>query len=58
MNDTKARPRPGKTAKYVLLGVLLCAAVGLVCFFAGQAAVRNSEKNASLDAVVVESRLA
>lgn len=58
MNDTKARPRPVKLAKYLLLGVLLCAAVGLSCFFAGQAAARNSKENAKLDAVVVENRLA
>ena len=58
MNDTQARPRPVKTLKYLLLGVLLCAAIGLSCFFAGQTAARNSKDNAKLDAVVVENRLA
>lgn len=58
MNDTKARPRPMKTVKYLLLGVLLCAGVGFACFLLGQAAERNSRDNAQLDAVVVESRLA
>ncbi len=57
MNDTQVRPRPVKALKYILLGLLLCAAVGLACFFAGQAAVRNSQENAKLDAVVVENRL-
>lgn len=58
MNDTQARPRPMKTVKYLLLGVLLCAGVGFACFLLGQAAERNSRDNAQLDAVVVESRLA
>ena len=58
MNDVQTRSRPAKTAKYLLLGVLLCTVVGLVCFFAGRAAVRNSQGNTKLDAVVVENRLA
>lgn len=57
MNDTQVRPRPGKTVKYLLLGILLCAGVGLACFLLGQAAARNSRDNTMLDAVVVESRL-
>lgn len=57
MNDTKTRPRPVKMVKYLLLGILLCTAVGLSCFLAGQAAARNSKENAKLDAVVVENQL-
>lgn len=57
MNDTQARPRPVKALKYILLGLLLCIAVGLCGFFAGQAALRNSQDNVRLDAVVIGNQL-
>lgn len=57
MNDTQARPRPVKALKYILLGLLLCIAVGLCGFFTGQAALRNSQDNARLDAVVIGNQL-
>ncbi len=57
MNDTQARPRPVKALKYILLGLLLCIAVGLCGFFVGQAALRNSQDNARLDAVVIGNQL-
>lgn len=57
MNDTQVRPRPVKALKYILLGLLLCGAVGLCGFFAGQAVLRNSQQNARLDAVVIGNQL-
>ena len=51
----KNRLRPFRTAKYLLLGVLLCAVVGTVCWFAGRGGV---EETTELDAVVLDdSRL-
>lgn len=57
MTDTQARPKPVKALKYILLGLLLCVAVGLCGFFAGQAALRNSQQNTKLDAVVIGNQL-
>ncbi|MCI8651147.1 MAG: DUF4230 domain-containing protein [Oscillospiraceae bacterium] len=59
MSDTQApvRPRPVKALKYALLGILLCAAVGLACFFLGRSAAQNSKENVQLDAVVLETQL-
>lgn len=57
MSDTQTRTRPVKALKYVLLGLLLCVAVGLCGFFAGQAALRNSQQNTKLDAVVIGNQL-
>lgn len=50
----KNRLRPFRTAKYLLLGVLLCAVVGTVCWFAGRGGV---EETSELDAVVLENQL-
>ena len=50
----KNRLRPFRTAKYLLLGVLLCAVVGTVCWFAGRGGV---EETTGLDAVVLENQL-
>ena len=50
----KNRLRPFRTAKYLLLGVLLCAVVGTVCWFAGRGGV---EETTELDAVVLENQL-
>ena len=47
----KNRLRPFRTAKYLLLGVLLCAVVGTVCWFAGRGGV---EETTGLDAVVLD----
>lgn len=57
MNETQTRPRPVKALKYILLGLLLCAAVGSCGFFAGQSAARSSRENTELNAVVMENRL-
>ena len=58
MSDTQTRTRPGKVLKYILWGLLLSIAVGAAGFFMGQKVLRDSQQNAQLDAVVVESRLA
>ena len=50
----KNRLRPFRTAKYLLLGVLLCAVAGTVCWFAGRGGV---EETTELDAVVLENQL-
>lgn len=50
----KNRLRPFRTAKYLLLGVLLCAVVGTVCWFTGRGGV---EETTELDAVVLENQL-
>ncbi len=57
MQETKPRLRPLKTAQYLLLGILLCAVVGLVCFFGGRASAGGKAENTKLDAVVLETRL-
>lgn len=57
MNDTQTRARPVKALKYILLGLLLCAVVGLCGFLAGQTALRNSQQNTKLDAVVIGNQL-
>ena len=56
MERTREKNRlwPFRTAKYLLLGVLLCAVVGTVCWFAGRVGV---EETTELDAVVLENQL-
>ena len=49
--------RPFKTVKYLLLGVLLCAAVGLAGFLGGRY-LQNHPAEPEISAVVLESRLA
>ena len=51
------RLRPVKSMKYLSRGVLLCALVGLVCFFGGRMSAENREKSPHLDAVVLEAQL-
>ena len=51
------RLRPVKSMKYLSRGVLLCALVGLVCFFGGRMTAENREKSPHLDAVVLEAQL-
>ena len=58
MSDTQTRTRPGKALKYILWGLLLSIVVGTAGFFMGQKVLRDSQQNAELDTVVVESRLA
>ena len=53
----KTRLHPYKTAKYICLGILLCAAIGAAGFFGGRYAGANSEKAPEVSAVVLESRL-
>lgn len=55
MPDTKLHPL--KTARTLVLGAVLCAAVGLGCFLAGRAAA-DSAKAPQLDAVVLQAQLA
>ncbi len=59
-NTTAPAPeklRPVKSMKYLFRGVLLCALVGLVCFFGGRMTAENREKSPHLDAVVLEAQL-
>ncbi len=49
--------RPWKTAKYLWLGILLCALVGALCFFAGRLSSGDGDTPTKLDAVVLEGRL-
>lgn len=55
MQDTKLHPL--KIVRTLALGAVLCAAVGLACFFGGRRSVQNSDENTHLDAVVLETRL-
>lgn len=57
MLGTETRVIPLKTAKYLLLGILLCAAVGLACFFGGRASADGQGNNTELNAVVLENQL-
>ena len=52
MTDT--HPRPVKTIRYLLLGILLCALVGAACFWAGR---NTGNSQTTADAVVLENRL-
>ena len=47
---------PLKTAKYLWLGILLCALVGGACFFGGRWSAGQSE-NTQIDAVVLQNQL-
>lgn len=49
--------RPLKTIQTLVLGAVVCAAVGLGCFFGGRNSVQDNEERARLDAVVLETRL-
>ncbi len=53
-----AELHPLKTAKYLWLGVLLCAVVGAVCFLGGRLAAGSGGQTADLSAVVVKNQLA
>ena len=57
MTGTEPRVRPLKTAKYLLLGIVLCAVVGLVCFFGGRVSAGGTANRAVPDTVVLETRL-
>ena len=47
---------PLKTAKYLWLGILLCALVGGACFLGGRWSAGQSE-NTQIDAVVLQNQL-
>jgi hypothetical protein len=49
--ETKTKRKP---LKYIVLGILLCAAVGAGCYFLGRAGTKTDTR---LSAVAVESRL-
>lgn len=55
MPETKLHPL--KTVRTLVLGVILCAAVGLGCFLAGRAAADAAAQPPQIDAVVLQSRL-
>lgn len=56
MAETKEKPHPFRTLKYLLLGILLCAAVGLAGFLGGRY-VQDHPEEPEISAVVLESRL-
>lgn len=53
------RPRihPIRSLRLVIFGVLLCAIVGLICYFAGRSSGSAIQPHTELDAVVLENRL-
>lgn len=55
MPETKLHPL--KTARTLVLGVILCAAVGLGCFLAGRSAAGAPSQPPRIDAVVLQARL-
>lgn len=57
MQETREKRHPLKTVRTLVLGVALCAAVGLGCFFAGRSSAGEHEENTRLDAVMLEARL-
>lgn len=57
MNATKSKLHPFKTAKYLWLGILLCAAVGAICFLGGRISASQSAQQPQLSAVVLEQQL-
>lgn len=56
METTRERMHPFKTVRYLLFGILLCAAVGIACFIGGRLSAGDSDA-AELSAVVLEQRL-
>lgn len=55
--EKKPRFRPIRSLRLVIFGVALCAAVGVVCFFAGRAGGGAIRQSVELDAVVLENQL-
>ena len=55
MEMLKERVHPFKTVRYVLLGILLCAAIGIACFMGGRLSVGDAAPE--LSAVVLEQKL-
>ena len=56
MSRENASLHPLKTAKYLWLGILLCALVGGACFLGGRWSAGQSE-NTQIDAVVLQNQL-
>ena len=56
MSRENASLHPLKTAKYLWLGILLCALVGGACFLGGRWSAVQSE-NTQIDAVVLQNQL-
>lgn len=56
MEMLKERVHPFKTVRYVLLGILLCAAIGIACFMGGRLSAGDAAPE--LSSVVLEQRLA
>lgn len=57
MNATKPNIHFLKTAKYLWLGILLCAAVGLVAFWGGRLTAGEAGGSVKPDTVVLENQL-
>lgn len=56
MSTVKEPLHPLKTARYLWLGILLCALVGGACFLGGRWSAGRSE-NVQIDAVVLQNQL-
>jgi len=56
METTRERVHPFKTVRYLLFGILICAAVGTACFIGGRLSAGGSDAP-ELSAVVLEQRL-
>ena len=56
MSTLKEPLHPLKTARYLWLGILLCALVGGACFLGGRWSAARSE-NVQIDAVVLQNQL-
>ncbi|HJB12494.1 MAG TPA: DUF4230 domain-containing protein [Candidatus Oscillibacter excrementigallinarum] len=56
MSTVKEPLHPLKTARYLWLGILLCALVGGACFLGGRWSAGQSE-NVQIDAVVLQNQL-
>ena len=56
MSTVKEPPHPLRTARYLWLGILLCALVGGACFLGGRWSAGQSG-NVQIDAVVLQNQL-
>lgn len=53
----KTRSHPLKTAKTLLLGAVLCIALGCACFIGGRLSAGSGSETPRLDAVVLETQI-
>ncbi|BAL00687.1 hypothetical protein OBV_34880 [Oscillibacter valericigenes Sjm18-20] len=56
-HEKRPRLHPIQSVRLILLGIALCAMVGVACFFAGRAGGGAVQESVELDAVVLENRI-